>query len=229
MRLLLVEDDLQAARLLAEQLAANGHQVVHAENGEAGLALAIADYFDVMLVDCMMPKLDGLDMLRQLRDKGCATPALVLSALGEVDDRVEGLQAGGDDYLVKPYALAELEARLQALVRRAQVATEFALNLSLADLHVNLGTRQVTRNNKNIILQPREYNLLVFLLRHKNQLVTRSMLLQNVWQYSIDTQTNVIDVHISRLRNKLDKGFTPRLIHTIHGQGFCLKVENDTK
>ena len=220
MRLLLVEDDVQAARLLADRLSANGHYVVHAEDGEAGLALAGEGGFDVMLVDCMMPKLDGLSMLRQLRADGCATPALVLSALGEIDNRVEGLQAGGDDYLVKPYALAELEARLQALVRRPKATT----NLALADLRVDLVARQVVRNNQNIGLQPREYDLLVFLLHHQGQVVTRSMLLQNVWNYGGDTQTNVIDVHMSRLRSKLDKNFTPQLLHTIRGEGFCLKV-----
>ena len=221
MRLLVIEDDMEAARLLADGLTANGHEVVHAEDGAAGFALAVSEKFDAMLVDRMMPKLDGLTMLKKLRGAGCRIPALVLSALGEVDDRVEGLQAGGDDYLVKPYAMAELEARLQALVRRPQAATQ----LSAADLQVDVMARQVVRAGKHINLNPREYDLLVYLLQHQGQVVTRDMLLQNVWHYSIETQTNVIDVHISRLRSKIDKGFVPRLIHTRHGEGFCLKAE----
>ncbi len=222
MRLLLIEDDVEAARLLADSLTANGHEVVHAENGEAGLAEVGAGDFDVMLVDRMMPKLDGLAMLQQLRAAGCSVPALVLSALGEVDDRVEGLQAGGDDYLVKPYAMVELEARLQALVRRPQAVT----HLAVGDLEADLMTRRVTRSGEAVDLQPREYDLLVYLLQNQGQLVTRSMLLQNVWKYSLDTQTNVIDVHMSHLRNKVDKDFTPQLIHTVRGKGFCMKVKN---
>lgn len=221
MRLLLVEDDVQAAKLLADSLVANGHEVVHAENGEAGLSLASQGGFDVMLVDRMMPKLDGLSMLRQLRATGCAIPALVLSALGEVDDRVEGLQAGGDDYLVKPYALNELEARLQALVRRPQATTA----LQIGDLHIDMVARRVSRGDQAIELQPREYDLLVYLAQHQGQTVTRAMLLQNVWRYGLDVQTNVIDVHMSRLRTKIDKGFATPLIHTVRGQGFCLKAE----
>jgi two-component system OmpR family response regulator len=221
MRLLLVEDDPMAADLLIDRLRCDGDIVAYAENGEAGLAQATQDAFDVLIVDRLMPKLDGLTMVRQLREQGADTPVLFLTALDSVDDRVAGFAAGGDDYLVKPFAYEELRARLEALMRRKQPAQDTML--TLADLTMDVIARRVTRGAHEITLQAREFSLLEYLLRHKGQVVTRSMLLENVWHYNFDTQTNVIDVHISRLRNKLDKEFSAPLLHTLRGRGFVLQ------
>ena len=221
MRLLLVEDDPTAADLLIDRLRCDGDIVAYAENGEAGLAQATQDAFDVLIVDRLMPKLDGLTMVRQLREQGADTPVLFLTALDSVDDRVAGFAAGGDDYLVKPFAYEELRARLEALMRRKQPAQDTML--TLADLTMDVIARRVTRGAQEITLQAREFSLLEYLLRHKGQVVTRSMLLENVWHYNFDTQTNVIDVHISRLRNKLDKEFSAPLLHTLRGRGFVLQ------
>ncbi len=221
MRLLLVEDDPTAADLLIDRLRCDGDIVAYAENGEAGLAQATQDAFDVLIVDRLMPKLDGLTMVRQLREQGADTPVLFLTALDSVDDRVAGFAAGGDDYLVKPFAYEELRARLEALMRRKQPAQDTML--TLADLTMDVIARRVTRGAHEITLQAREFSLLEYLLRHKGQVVTRSMLLENVWHYNFDTQTNVIDVHISRLRNKLDKEFSAPLLHTLRGRGFVLQ------
>jgi len=221
MRLLLVEDDPTAADLLIDRLRCDGDIVAYAENGEAGLAQATQDAFDVLIVDRLMPKLDGLTMVRQLREQGADTPVLFLTALDSVDDRVAGFAAGGDDYLVKPFAYEELRARLEALMRRKQLAQDTML--TLADLTMDVIARRVTRGAQEITLQAREFSLLEYLLRHKGQVVTRSMLLENVWHYNFDTQTNVIDVHISRLRNKLDKEFSAPLLHTLRGRGFVLQ------
>ena len=221
MRLLLVEDDPTAADLLIDRLRCDGDIVAYAENGEAGLAQATQDAFDVLIVDRLMPKLDGLTMVRQLREQGADTPVLFLTALDSVDDRVAGFAAGGDDYLVKPFAYEELRARLEALMRRKQLAQDTML--TLADLTMDVIARRVTRGAHEITLQAREFSLLEYLLRHKGQVVTRSMLLENVWHYNFDTQTNVIDVHISRLRNKLDKEFSAPLLHTLRGRGFVLQ------
>ena len=221
MRLLLVEDDPTAADLLIDRLRCDGDIVAYAENGEAGLAQATQDAFDVLIVDRSMPKLDGLTMVRQLREQGADTPVLFLTALDSVDDRVAGFAAGGDDYLVKPFAYEELRARLEALMRRKQPAQDTML--TLADLTMDVIARRVTRGAHEITLQAREFSLLEYLLRHKGQVVTRSMLLENVWHYNFDTQTNVIDVHISRLRNKLDKEFSAPLLHTLRGRGFVLQ------
>ncbi len=221
MRLLLVEDDPAAAKLLIDRLHCDGDDVAYAEDGESGLEKALQDDFDVLIIDRMMPKLDGLNLVRQLRQKGIGTQVLFLTALDSVDDRVAGFEAGGDDYLVKPFAYAELRARLEALVRRQQPSQE--TSLSLADLTMDMIARRVTRGTQEIALQAREFSLLEYLLRHKGQVVTRSMLLENVWRYNFDTQTNVIDVHISRLRNKLDKGFDAPLLHTLRGRGFMLQ------
>jgi len=221
MRLLLVEDDPMAADLLIDRLRCDGDIVAYAENGEAGLAQATQDAFDVLIVDRLMPKLDGLTMVRQLREQGADTPVLFLTALDSVDDRVAGFAAGGDDYLVKPFAYEELRVRLEALMRRKQLAQDTML--TLADLTMDVIARRVTRGAQEITLQAREFSLLEYLLRHKGQVVTRSMLLENVWHYNFDTQTNVIDVHISRLRNKLDKEFSAPLLHTLRGRGFVLQ------
>ena len=221
MRLLLVEDDPTAADLLIDRLRCDGDIVAYAENGEAGLAQATQDAFDVLIVDRLMPKLDCLTMVRQLREQGADTPVLFLTALDSVDYRVAGFAAGGDDYLVKPFAYEELRARLEALMRRKQPAQDTML--TLADLTMDVIARRVTRGAHEITLQAREFSLLEYLLRHKGQVVTRSMLLENVWHYNFDTQTNVIDVHISRLRNKLDKEFSAPLLHTLRGRGFVLQ------
>lgn len=221
MHILLVEDDSNAAAYLRKGLVESGYSVDHADNGDDGLHMAITADYDVLVVDRMLPGRDGLSIIAMLRAGGDTTPVLVLSALGEVDDRVAGLKAGGDDYMVKPYAFSELLARLEALVRRAQPQVEQS-RLEVADLALDLKTHQVTRAGKRIRLQPREYRLLEFLLRHRDQVVTRTMLLEQVWDYSFDPQTNVIDVHISRLRNKIDRDFDKHLLHTVRGAGYKL-------
>lgn len=221
MHILLVEDDGDAAAYLSKGLVESGYSVDHADNGDDGLHMAISSDYDVLVVDRMLPGRDGLSIIAMLRAGGDMTPVLVLSALGEVDDRVAGLKAGGDDYVVKPYAFSELLARLEALVRRAHPQLE-QTRLQVADLVMDLETHQVTRGGTRIRLQPREYRLLEFLLRHKGRVLTRTMLLEQVWDYSFDPQTNVIDVHISRLRNKIDRDFDKPLLHTIRGAGYKL-------
>ncbi len=221
MRILLIEDDDGAARYLVQGLVARGHDVDHAADGEAGLERALAADYDALVVDRMLPKCDGLAVIRQLRAQGQRTPALVLSALGEVDDRVAGLRAGGDDYLVKPYAFVELLARLDALVRRGG-ERDGPSHLSVADLDLDLLKHKVTRAGRFIRLQPRELRLLEFFLRHAGQVVTRTMLLEQVWDFQFDPQTNVIDTQISRLRAKIDKGFEIPLLHTVRGVGYRL-------
>ena len=221
MRILIVEDDTQTADFICQGLRQNGHTVDHADNGEDGLHLALTEEYDVLVLDRMLPKRDGLSIIKQLRDKGIKTPALILSALGDVDHRVEGLEAGGDDYLVKPYAFTELLARLQALVRRAQ-PEQTETQLKVADLTMNLIKHQVSRAGKIINLQPREFTLLEVLMRHANEVVTRTMLLEKVWDYHFDPQTNIIDVHISRLRNKIDKDFDTPLLQTVRGAGYMI-------
>ena len=223
MRILVIEDDREAAQYMAKGLRETGYAVDHAADGEEGLALAEGGGYDALVVDRMLPGLDGLTLVSRLRAAGDQTPILFLSALGEVDDRVRGLKAGGDDYLVKPYAFAELLARLEALVRRrdpAQVQTR----LKVADLELDLLARSCTRAGRRIDLQPREFRLLEYLMRHAGQLVTRTMLLENVWEYHFDPQTNVIDVHVSRLRAKIDKGFDGPLLHTLRGAGYMLRA-----
>ena len=221
MHILIIEDDGDAAAYLSKGLAESGHSVDHAVDGDDGLHMALSADYDVLVVDRMLPKRDGLSIIAMLRAGGDTTPVLILSALGEVDDRVAGLKAGGDDYLVKPYAFSELLARLDALVRRAHPEVE-QTQLELANLTMDLKTHHVTRAGRRIHLQPREYRLLEFFLRHKGQVITRTMLLEQVWDYSFDPQTNVIDVHISRLRNKIDKGFSIVLLHTVRGVGYKL-------
>jgi len=221
MRILIVEDDREAAEAMERGLAEAGFACVRAADGVEGLDAARADAFDVMIVDRMMPRMDGVALVETLRREGNATPVLFLSALGEVGDRVTGLQAGGDDYLVKPYAFAELIARVEALARRRETGSVQTL-LRVGDLEMDLIARAVRRQGKDIDLQPREFQLLEFLMRHAGQSVTRTMLLEKVWEYHFDPQTNVIDVHVSRLRSKIDKGFDRPMLQTVRGAGYRL-------
>jgi two-component system OmpR family response regulator len=221
MRLLIIEDDRDAADYLVKAFREVGHVAEHAADGEEGLALASDGGYDVLIVDRMLPKRDGLSVIGMLRDKSVGTPALILSALGQVDDRVKGLRAGGDDYLVKPYSFAELLARVEVLARRRGGREETVYRV--ADLALDRLSHRVTRGDDEILLQPREFRLLEYLMKHAGQVVTRTMLLENVWDYHFDPQTNVIDVHISRLRSKIDKGFTPPLLHTIRGAGYMIR------
>ncbi len=227
MQILVIEDDREAARFMVRGLRDSGHVVDHAADGLDGLAMAKAGHYDALVVDRMLPGMDGLGIVSTLRGDGIDTPILFLSALGEVDDRVRGLQAGGDDYLAKPYAFAELLARLEALVRRRE-PPQVQTRLVVGDLELDLLTRSVRRAGHRIDLQPREFRLLEYLMRHAGQAVTRTMLLENVWEYHFDPQTNVIDVHISRLRAKIDKGFEPQLLHTVRGAGYMLRAADQT-
>ena len=222
MRILIVEDDTDAATYIAKALGEAGHVVDMAANGEDALEIA-SDSHEVLIVDRMMPKLDGIQLVEYLRGDGVVTPVLFLSALGKVDDRVEGLRAGGDDYLVKPFAMAELIARVEALGRR-KGTPETQIKLVCGDLEMDLITRDVRRGESKIDLQPREFKLLEYLMRNASRVVTRTMLLENVWGYHFDPQTNVIDVHISRLRGKIDKGFDKPLLETVRGAGYRLNV-----
>jgi two-component system OmpR family response regulator len=221
MRILIVEDDLEAADAMGRGLTEAGHDCVKAADGEEGLTAARAGEFDVMIVDRMMPKMNGVQLVESLRREGDRTPVLFLSALGEVGDRVDGLQAGADDYLVKPYAFAELIARIEALSRRRDTGSVHTL-LKVGELEMDLIARTVHRSGKEIDLQPREFQLLEFMMRHAGQSVTRTMLLEKVWHYHFDPQTNVIDVHISRLRSKIDKGFDRPMLQTVRGAGYRL-------
>ena len=223
MKLLIVEDDVEAGEVMLKGLVEAGHECVAAVDGEAGLIAAKGAKFDVMVVDRMMPRLDGLSMVEALRREGDQTPVLFLSALGEISDRVSGLKAGGDDYLVKPYAFAELIARVEALARRRETGSVQTL-LRVGDLEMDLIGREVRRRGKEIDLQPREFQLLEFLMRNAGQSVTRTMLLEKVWEYHFDPQTNVIDVHISRLRSKIDKGFDRPMLQTVRGAGYRLEA-----
>jgi len=223
MRILLVEDDNQTSAFIAKGLREAGHAVDHAADGKQGLFLASTEPFDVIVLDRMLPGLDGLAVLRTLRGAGNRTPVLVLTALGDVDHRVEGLRAGADDYLVKPFAFAELSARLDGITRRARGDDERApTRLQTAGLELDLLSREALREGRRIELQPREFRLLEYLMRHAGQVVTRTMLLEAVWDYHFDPQTNVIDVHISRLRQKIDHGFDKPLLHTVRGAGYRL-------
>jgi two-component system OmpR family response regulator len=222
MRLLIIEDDRDAADYLVKAFREVGHVADQAHDGEEGLALALDGEYDVLVVDRMLPKRDGLSMIGTLRDKGNQTPALILSALGQVDDRVKGLRAGGDDYLPKPYSFSELLARIEVLARRAGSRSEETV-YKVGDLTLDRLSHVVTRGSEEITLQPREFRLLEYLMQHAGQVVTRTMLLENVWDYHFDPQTNVIDVHISRLRSKIDKGFSQPLLHTIRGAGYMIR------
>ena len=223
MRILLIEDDRQMADYLRKALAEVGAVVDHAADGREGLLAAASGDYEALIVDRMLPGLDGLGIVRTLRASGNQTPVLFLSALGEVDDRVEGLRAGGDDYLIKPFAFSELHARVEALLRRG-AADVPETRLRVGDLELDLLKREVSRAGVSIQLQPREFRLLECLMQHAGQVVTRTMLLEQVWDYHFDPQTNVIDVHISRLRGKIDKDFHPPLLHTVRGAGYMLRA-----
>lgn len=224
MRLLIIEDDQEVANYLTKGLTANNYSVEQVSDGKHGLLKASTENYDALIVDRMLPELDGLSIVQTLRAAGNKTPILFLSALAEVDDRVSGLRAGGDDYLTKPFAFSELLARLEALLRRPQSNAQ-ETQLHFADLNMDCLARTVNRNGQKIDLQPREFRLLQYLLRHANQVVTRTMLLENVWDYHFDPQTNVIDVHISRLRRKIDKDFSKPLLHTVRGAGYMLSEQ----
>jgi two-component system OmpR family response regulator len=227
MRVLVIEDDADVAIYIVKALAEAGHNPSHADNGKDGLVMATTENFDVLVVDRMLPGPDGLTIIRTLRASEDQTPALILSALGDVDDKVKGLKAGGDDYLTKPFAAAELLARLEALTRRASAKGEPAeTKLSVADLEMDLLSRSVSRADTSIDLQPREFRLLECLMRNAGSVVTRTMLLEDVWDYHFDPQTNVIDVHVSRLRQKVDKDFDTPLIQTVRGAGYVLREED---
>jgi two-component system OmpR family response regulator len=222
MRILVIEDDRDAATWLVKGLKESGHVADLAVDGEEGQAMAAGGTYDVLVIDRMLPKRDGLSVIRALRAEGDTTPVLILSALSDVDERVKGLRAGGDDYLAKPYAFAELLARTEGLVRRKPGAA-VETRLKACDLEMDLLSRTVTRGGKPILLQPREFKLLEYLMRHAGQIVTRTMLLENVWDYHFDPQTNVIDVHVSRLRGKIDKGFDEPILQTVRGAGYMIR------
>jgi two-component system OmpR family response regulator len=222
MKILIVEDNERVAGFLVKGLREGGHTVDHAGNGRDGLFLATTEYHDAIIMDRLLPGgVDGLAIIEALRTTGNKTPILILSALGEVDDRIRGLRAGGDDYLAKPFAFGELVARLDALVRRARGSGP-EKDLTVGDLRMDPLSHTVTRAGKQIQLQPREYRLLEFLMRHSGQVVTRTMLLESVWDYHFDPQTNVIDSHVSKLRRKIDFGFATPLLHTVRGAGYKL-------
>ena len=225
MRVLIVEDDLDAAAYMVKGLKESGYVVDHVADGREALYRVAAETYDAVVVDRMLPSVDGLTIVKTMRSAGNQTPVLILSALGDVDDRVKGLKAGGDDYLVKPYAFAELLARLEALLRRGRSDAPDTV-LKVADLEMDLVGRSVRRAGQGIELKPKEFSLLEYLMRHAGHVVTRTMLLENVWDYSFDPQTNVIDVHISRLRHKIDKGHDKPLLSTIRGAGYSLRDPN---
>jgi two-component system OmpR family response regulator len=223
MRILLIEDDKEAAAFLVKGLKECGYVVDHAATGPDGLHLATTEPYRAMIVDRMLPGMDGLHIIELLRKEGIATPVLILSAMGKVDDRVKGLRAGGDDYLTKPYAFSELHARLESLLRRGQSAPA-ETTLRVGDLELDMLARTVKRAGKEIDLLPREFQILEFLMRHSGQVVTRTMLLEQVWNYHFDPKTGVIDVQISRLRQKLDKDFDEPMLQTVRGAGYCLRA-----
>lgn len=223
MKILVIEDDAQAAAFIVKALREAGHLAEHAPDGLEGYAQAREGDFDVLVVDRMLPRLDGLSVIRSLREQKVETPVLILSALGQVDDRVKGLRAGGDDYLAKPFAFSELLARVEALARRRGGQAREQTVYRVGDLELDRLSHKVTRTGEEIVLQPREFRLLEYLMRNAGQVVTRTMLLENVWDYHFDPQTNVIDVHVSRLRAKIDKGHETALIHTVRGAGYMIR------
>ncbi|MGB6452200.1 MAG: response regulator transcription factor [Steroidobacteraceae bacterium] len=228
MHLLLIEDDQEAAQFLLKGLRESGYGVDHSADGREGLARAADGRYDLIVTDRMLPHVDGLALVRFLREHGVRTPVLVLSALGTVDDRVQGLKAGGDDYLTKPFAFSELLARIEALLRRSATPDSAPTRLKVADLEMDLLSRQVTRGGREIELTAREFKLLEFLLSHAGQVVTRTMLLERVWDLHFDPQTNLIDVHMSRLRQAVDRGFARPLIHTVRGTGYVIRDEDQS-
>ena len=226
MRILLIEDDAEQAQYVLKGLREHGHVMDHASTGRDGLFMAVSERYDILIVDRMLPHMDGLAVITALRAAGRSMPVIVLSALGQIDDRVQGLKAGGDDYIVKPFAFAELLARIEAVARRMNVGMDSPL-LRVADLELDRMAHSVRRAGKVLDLKPQEYRLLEFLMRHAGQVVTRTMLFESVWDYHFDPQTNVIDVHISRLRGKVDIAGLKPLIQTVRGAGYCLR-ENES-
>ncbi len=224
MKILVIEDDLEAAAYQAKAFREAGINVDHASDGESGLFMALENSYDVLVVDRMLPRRDGLSVISELRQKDVNVPVLILSALGQVDDRVKGLRAGGDDYLPKPYAFSELLARVEVLGRRKGVPDQ-EMVYRVGDLELDRLAHEVRRGGKDILLQPREFRLLEYLMKNSGQVVTRTMLLENVWDYHFDPQTNVIDVHVSRLRSKIEKDFDRPLLKTVRGAGYMLKDE----
>ncbi len=222
MRILLVEDDKKTAEFIVRGLKEAGYAIDHAEDGEKGLLLASMNPYDAAVVDIMLPKIDGLTLIEKMRAKKINTPVLILSAKRAVEDRVKGLQKGGDDYLIKPFSFSELLARVQALIRRAHVSPD-PTTLKAGDLTLDLLKHEVTRGGKKIDLQPREFSLLEYLLHNKERIVSKTMILEHVWDYSFDPQTNVVDVLVCRLRNKIDRDFPDKLIHTIRSVGYVIK------
>lgn len=222
MRLLLIEDDKMIASFILKGLKEAGFAVDHARDGEDGLHLALHEPYDVVIVDLMLPKIDGLTCIESMRKNKVNTPVLILSAKRAVEDRVKGLQTGSDDYLTKPFAFAELLARIQALIRRASGTTE-PTSLTVGDLRMNLLTHEVIREGKKIDLQPREFSLLEYLMRNQGRIVSKTMIMEHVWDYNFDPQTNVVEARISKLRDKVDREFSKKLIHTVKGVGYVLK------
>jgi two-component system OmpR family response regulator len=222
-RILVIEDDKETAAYLVDGLKEEGHVVSCVHNGRDGLFMAVSETFDLAIIDRMLPEMDGLTLVKTLRAAKNETPVLFLTTMSGVDDRVTGLNAGADDYLVKPFAFGELAARVAALGRRPR-KTVAETSFKIADLELNLLTRTVRRGGNDITLQPREFRLLEYLMRHAGHVVTRTMLLENVWDYHFDPRTNIVESHLSRLRTKVDKGFTPELIHTVRGAGYCLRA-----
>ena len=225
MRLLPVEDDSKIASFIIKGFKAEGFAVDHAGDGENGLHLALTEPYDAAIVDIMLPKLDGLTLIQQLRGQKIKTPVIVLSARGSVDDRVKGLQTGGDDYLTKPFAFSELLARVQALIRRSSNIAE-PTKLAAGEISMNLITREVLRAGQKIDMQPLEFSLLEYLLRNAGRVVSKTMIMEHVWDYYFDPQTNVVESRIYKLREKIDKGFSSKMIHTVRGVGYVLKEEN---
>ncbi len=224
MRVLLIEDDTKIASFVVKGLQSAGFAVDHAADGDSGLDLALVEPYDVLIVDLMLPRRDGLSVIRHLRREKIVTPVIILSAKDSVDDRVRGLETGSDDYLPKPFAFTELLARVQALIRRASGTAE-ATRLTVGDLSLDLVTREVTRSGRRIDLQPLEYSLLAYLMRSAGKVVSKTMIMEHVWHYNFDPQTNVVEARVCRLRDKIDKGFEPKLLHTVRGVGYVLRQD----
>lgn len=226
MKILIVEDDLTVSSYIAKGLEDSGHKAIVANDGKQGLEKATHERFDVIVLDRMLPEIDGITLLNTLRENGDNTPAVILSAKNKVEDRVKGLRSGADDYMTKPFAFEELLARVEIVAARQQSPAATVTEIKVADLTLDLINRSVTRKDKVIELQSKEFKLLEYLLRNQNKVITRTMLLENVWEYTFDPQTNVIDVHISRLRNKIDKGFDKQIIETIRGAGYIVNAQS---
>jgi two-component system, OmpR family, response regulator len=222
MRILLVEDDNKIASFIIKGMKEAGYAVDHASDGNEGLTLALSEPYDTAIIDIMLPKLDGLSLIAEIRRNKVATPVIILSVKGSVEDRVKGLQTGSDDYLTKPFAFSELLARVQALIRRASGATE-PTRITLGNLSINLLTREVTRGNKKMDLQPMEFSLLEYLMRNAGRVVSKTMIMEHVWDYNFDPETNIVEARICRLRDKIDRDFPEKLINTVRGVGYVLK------